>query len=54
MGDKRKLKRVEKGPGKKDYSTLKSASKRMRKVSEEISIVIDRSLLYYTNSNNVK
>jgi hypothetical protein len=43
-----------KGPGKKTYSTFKSASSLLKKVSEEIFAVIDEIFLDYTNSNQLQ
>jgi hypothetical protein len=48
VGEKRQLKRGERGPGKKDYTTVKSANQIISQVTEKINELLDDLLFAYT------
>lgn len=50
VGEKRQLKRGERGPGKKDYATVKSANQLVNQVSENIYKSLEEFLFAYTIS----
>jgi phosphoglycolate phosphatase-like HAD superfamily hydrolase len=47
-GEKRRLKRGERGPGKKDYTTVKSANQSITQLTERINELLENLLFAYT------